>query len=135
MLLLAIFLVLALAFIQAFLPGAYLAKQVGPEVQMGPRDKLPPPTPELSRAQNALRNLHETLPIFLTLAILSIVLGEAGWLTLLGAWIFLIGRIGHVICYLKGLSPWRSIAFTVAFLGLVLLALPLLPYIWNGTGA
>ena len=135
MLILVIFLVLALAFIQAFLPGAYLAKQVGPAMQMGPRDKLPPPTPELSRAQNALRNLHETLPIFLTLAILSVVLGEAGWMTLLGAWTFLAGRIGHVVCYLRALSPWRSIAFTAAFVGLILMALPLLPYIWTAIPA
>jgi uncharacterized MAPEG superfamily protein len=130
MLILVILLVLALLFIQAFLPGYLLVQQVGPEAQMGPRDNLPPPTPQLSRANNALRNLQETLPVFLTLAILSVVLGENGWMTLAGAWLYLAGRIGHVICYLRALSPWRSVAFMVAFAGLVLMGLPILAQAW-----
>ncbi|WDR03143.1 MAPEG family protein [Devosia algicola] len=128
--LLIIFLVLVLAVFQAFLPGKYLVDQVGPESQMGPRDNLPPPTPKLSRAQNALRNFHETLPVFVTLSVLSIVLGEQEWLSLLGAWLFLIGRVGHVVCYLKALSPWRSVAFMTALIGLLLMAIPLIPHIW-----
>lgn len=132
MLILVILLVLVLLFVQAMLPGQLLVKQVGTEAQMGPRDNLPPPTPELARANNALRNLQETLPIFLTLAILSVVLGENGWMTIVGAWMYLIGRIAHFVCYMRGLSPWRSIAFVVAFLGLMLMGLPMLGQAWTG---
>lgn len=128
---LIIFLVLALVLAQAMVPSAYLTLQLGSQVQMGPRDDLPPPSRELGRAQRALANLHETLPIFLTLSILSVLLGEAGALSLAGGWIYLLGRIAYVPCYILGLSPWRSVCFSIAFLGLVLLALPLLPHIWG----
>ncbi len=126
-----IFCVLLLTFVQALIPGVYLSQQVGKEVQQGPRDELPPPSIPLKRSQAALRNLHETLPILLTLAVLSIVFAEQGIVSQLGAALFLIGRIAHVVCYIRGLSPWRSIAFSVAFFGLVLLAIPLVPHMWS----
>lgn len=128
--LLIIFLVLLLLLVQAFLPGRYLVEQVGSAEQIGPRDDLPPPSKELGRSRRALANLQETLPIFLTLAILSIVLGQQGWLSLAGGAIYFLGRVGHVFCYMAGLSPHRSICFAISLLGLVLLALPLVPYIW-----
>lgn len=129
--LLMIFLVLLLLLIQIALPGRYLTAQVGNEVQIGPRDDLPKPTRELGRARRALANLQETLPIFLSFAVLSIVLGEQGWLSLAGAGLYLVARIGHCYCYLRGLTPWRSICFLASLIGMVLLLLPLLPHLWN----
>lgn len=128
--LLMIFLVLLLLLVQVMLPGNYLTKQIGSQGQMGPRDNLPEPTVELSRSRRALANLQETLPIFLTLAVLSIVLGEQGWLSLIGAVLYFCGRVAHVYCYMKGLSPWRSVSFLVALIGCVLIALPLIHHIW-----
>src|SRR5690606_30701392 len=101
------------------------------EVQIGPRDDLPKPTRELGRARRALANLQETLPIFLSFAVLSIVLGEQGWLSLAGAGLYLLARIGHCYCYMRGLSPWRSICFLISLVGLLLLAIPLLPHLWG----
>ena len=126
-----IFLVLLLLLVQASLPGRYLTEQVGTEAQMGPRDDLPPPSRDLARSRRALANLQETLPIFLTLAVISVALGEQGWLSLAGAGLYLAGRIVHVFCYMKGLSPWRSISFLVALLGCLLIAIPLVPHIWR----
>ena len=129
--LLIIFLVLLLLVVQVQLPGKYLTDQVGIKAQMGSRDDLPEPSVELSRARRALNNLQETLPMFLTLAVLSIVLAEQGWLSIAGAALYFVGRCAHLVCYLKGLSPWRSIAFGVALLGIVLMAIPLVPHIWS----
>jgi uncharacterized MAPEG superfamily protein len=131
MILLAILLVLVLLLVQAQMIGALLSKQVGAQQQTGPRDNLPEPTVELGRARRALANLQETLPIFLTLATLSIVLGEQGWISAIGAWLYLLARIGHVICYMRGLSPWRSICFLLSVIGNLILAIPLVPHIWN----
>ena len=122
-----IFLVLALLLVQAALPGHYLLKQVGPERQMGPRDDLPPPTPPLSRSRNALRNLQETLPIFLSLALLNVALGTTNWLALAGAATYLVARVIYLGCYMMGLSPWRSVSWTAALIGMALMAVPLLP--------
>ena len=129
--LLMIFLVLVLLLVQAFLPGKFLADQVGPDGQMGPRDNLPEPTAELSRSRRALANLQETLPIFLALAILSIVFDEQGWLSLLGAVAYFVARIAHLICYMKALSPWRSISFLISLIGNLLIAVPLVAHIWS----
>ena len=78
----------------------------------------------LSRSRRALANLQETLPIFLALAILSIVFDEQGWLSLLGAGAYFVARIAHLICYMKALSPWRSIFFLISLIGNVLIAIP-----------
>jgi len=129
--LLLIFLVLLLLLVQAQLPGKYLTDQVGAHGQMGPRDNLPEPTTELARSRRALANLQETLPVFLTLAILSIVLGEQGWLSLVGGALYFLGRCAHVVCYMRALSPWRSVFFGVALIGVILMAIPLVPHIWS----
>ncbi len=129
--LLIIFLVLILLLVQVMLPGRYLTEQVGNAVQTGPRDELPEPTRELARSRRALANLQETLPVFLTLAILSIVLGEQGWLSLAGGAVYFLARSGHVICYIRGLSPWRSICFLLGVLANVAMAIPLVPHIWS----
>lgn len=129
--LLAIFLVLLLLLVQVHLPGRYLTEQVGTQAQIGPRDNLPEPTQALARSRRALANLQETLPIFLSFAVLSIVLGEQGWLSLLGAGVYFVFRVSHVICYMRGLSPWRSISFLIALLGLVAMVVPLVPHIWQ----
>lgn len=128
--LLIIFLVFVLVLVQVLMPSFFLTKQVGSESQMGPRDDLPEPSQALARSRRALNNLQETLPIFLTLAVLAMVLAEQGWLALLGGALYLVGRVGHVVCYMAGLSPWRSIAFVGSLIGLLVMALPLLPHIW-----
>lgn len=129
--LLIIFAVLFLLLVQVALPGRYLAKQVGNHVQIGPRDDLPEPSRDLARSRRALANLQETLPIFLTLAILSITVGEQGWLSLAGGALYFLARSAHAYCYLRGLTPWRSLSFLAALLGTLLMALPLLPHLWS----
>lgn len=129
--LLIIFLVLLLLLVQVFLPGHYLVQQVGTAAQMGPRDALPEPNQALGRARRAVNNLQETLPIFLTLGVLSIVLGEQGGFSLLGGVLYLLGRVAHAVCYMRGLSPWRSISFMVALVGMGAMLIPLLGHIWS----
>jgi uncharacterized MAPEG superfamily protein len=129
--LMIIFLVLFLLLIQVALPGRYLTEQVGTETQIGPRDDLPEPSQDLGRSRRALANLQETLPIFLTLAILSILLGEQGWLSLAGGAIYFLARSAHAYCYMRGLVPWRSVSFIASLFGNLLLAIPLLPHLWS----
>lgn len=126
-----IFLVLLLLLVQVSLPGRLLTEQVGVDAQVGPRDDLPEPSRDLARSRRALGNLQETLPMFLTLAILSIVLDEQGWLSLAGAGLFLVARVSHAYCYMKGLSPWRSISFLAALVGMLLMVISLVPHIWR----
>lgn len=109
---------LLLLLVQGGLIGSLLTRQVGSSNQMGNRDTLPEPTVELGRARRAMTNFQETLPIFLTVSVLLIVFRIDWWLVHLGAILYLAGRIGHLFCYMKGLTPWRSIAFGVAMAGI-----------------
>jgi uncharacterized MAPEG superfamily protein len=129
--LLLIFLVLLLVLYQSGLPAQYLTRQVGVEAQIGPRDDLPEPTIEIARARRAFNNLQETLPIFLTLAVLSIIYQESGWLSLLGAGLYFVARVVHFLCYMRGLTPWRSIAFGFSMLGIFITAVPIIPHLWS----
>lgn len=130
--LLVIFAVLLLLFYQTMLPGALLTRQIGAKGQMGPRDDLPEPTQDLSRARRALANLQETLPIFLTLAVLTIIYGTQGGLALVGGWLYFAARVAHVVCYMRKLSPWRSIAYAVSLVALILMAIPFVPSLIGG---
>ncbi len=103
---------------QGSLIGSLLTKQIGSSDQMGARDDLPPPSVELGRARRAMTNLQETLPIFLTVGLLLIIHQIDWWLTHLGAVLYLAGRAAHLVCYMKALSPGRSMAFGAAMLGL-----------------
>ncbi len=123
--LLALLAGLVLLWVLTLIPGRALARQVGNAAQMGPRDNLPPPSPEVIRAQNVLRNFVETLPIFLTLGLLTLHFEVSAGTATLGACIYLAARVAHAVCYLLGLSPWRSIAYLVAMIGLVVMAVPL----------
>jgi uncharacterized MAPEG superfamily protein len=127
--LLAILATLALLWILTIIPGRALTKQVGTKEQMGPRDNLPPPSQELIRARNTLANFLETLPIFMTLALLTLHFGVADGLATIGAYVYLVARIVHAVCYLRGLSPWRSLAYLVGLVGLFIMAIPLLQFV------
>lgn len=129
--LLIAFLVLLLLLVQVGLPGHYLTEQVGSDAQMGPRDDLPEPSRALSRSRRALANLQETLPVFLTLAVLSIVLEEQGWLSLTGGALYFVARAAHAYCYMKGLTPWRSLCFLASLSGILLMLIPLVPHLWS----
>lgn len=128
--LLLIFFVLLLLVVQVLLPGKFLTDQLGMAAPAGTRDDLPEPTRALSRSRRALSNLQETLPIFLTLAVLSLVFGEEGWLSIAGGVVYLLARVAHVICYIGGIVPWRSISFVISLLGMIAMAVPLIPHIW-----
>ena len=118
---------LALLLFQTLLTGSLLAKQVGAADQTGTRDELPEPTVELGRAQRAVANFQETLPIFLTIALLVVVKGVGGTLVQLGGLLYIAGRIAHLYCYMKALSPWRSYAYGVSMIGILLLVIALVP--------
>ncbi len=109
---------LLLLLVQGGLIGSLLTRQVGSSNQMGSRDTLPEPTVELARARRAMTNLQETLPIFLTIGILLIVFRIDWWLVHVGAILYLVGRVSHLVCYMKALTPWRSISFGVAMVGI-----------------
>jgi uncharacterized MAPEG superfamily protein len=72
------------------------------------------------RAQRASANLYETLPIFITLMLLGVILDVD--LTLLGSvWIAL--RVLFLMCYLGGIKIVRSGIWIASVIALIMMAL------------
>jgi uncharacterized MAPEG superfamily protein len=120
--------VLALLFFQTLLPPAirYAAsgKRLGEvtAAALGPRDRPLPMPPAGERAQRALANLFEGLPIFLTLALLSLILGAATGLATAGAAVFFFARVAYVPCYVFAIAGLRSAVWAVGVIGLLMMA-------------
>lgn len=72
------------------------------------------------RAQRASANLYETLPIFITLMLLGVILDVD--LTLSGSvWIAL--RVLFLMCYLSGIKIVRSGIWIASVIALIMMAL------------
>lgn len=120
--------VLSLYLVHLFIPSLVRLVQpgVGLPVYVGSRDNLPPLPPVGGRADRAGRNFAESLPFFLTAAILTIVSGTETGLALVGAQIFFWGRLAYLALYLMAV-PWlRSFMWAIAFAGIIVMAWPLL---------
>lgn len=125
---------LALLFGQSLLPAAIRYASNGRPLAanftdaLGARDVPLPTVPRAERASRALANLLESLPIFLTLALLVLVLGADGTLARLGATVFVIARVLYVPCYVLGVFALRSVVWMAGGVGLMLLLAAVLPF-------
>lgn len=126
---LLILLVLALFVFQTLLPAGfrYMGRDGGRQLgtALGPRDDQPPPSRTGGRAERALANMQEALPVFLTLALLNLFLGT-GDLATTGATVFLVARVLYVAAYLAGVYGLRTLIWAISVVGLVLMLIPVL---------
>ncbi len=114
--------VLVLALVQILLFDVARTGQYGLKWNMSPRDQadMPPLSDMAKRLERAQANLFETLPIFIGAILIAHVSERANDLTALGAHLYLFGRIAYVPLYAFGLSPWRSLAWIVSLVGLLM---------------
>lgn len=127
---LLILLVLALFVIQTLLPNRFREPTpAGSDSKLaealGPRDDQPPLTRIGGRAQRALANMHEALPVFLALALLNLILGT-GALATTGATVFFVARLLYVPAYLIGVPGIRTLIWMAGIVGLVMMLIPIL---------
>ena len=97
--------------------------QVGMPPLMGNRDGLAEFTGWVGRAHRAHRNMLESLVLFAALVLVAHAAGRENAMTALGAQLFLWGRAAYAVIYLVGIPYLRTAAWTVAFVGLVLIFL------------
>jgi uncharacterized MAPEG superfamily protein len=90
-------------------------------VALGSRDREPPLSPIGGRAQRALENMHEALPVFLTLAILHVVQQTQAPLAGHGAALFFVARLLYVPAYIAGIPGVRSAVWVVSWIGLAMM--------------
>jgi len=127
---LLILLVLALFVVQTLLPGRF--REPSPDggkgklvENLGNRDHVRPLTVVGERAARALANMQEALPVFLTLALLNMIVGTAAASAVTGATLFLIARVLYVGIYISGIAVVRTVLWGVSWIGLVMMLVPL----------
>ena len=77
----------------------------------------------LQRVNKSTGNLYESLPAFLALALLSLVLGVD---TSSAACVWLIARVGHLIFYVAGIGLLRTASWLISLGALVCMACALI---------
>ena len=77
----------------------------------------------LQRVNKSTANLYESLPAFLALALLSLVLGVD---TSSAACVWLIARVGHLIFYVVGIGLLRTASWLISLGALVCMACALI---------
>jgi len=128
---LVVLLVLALFVLQTLLPTRF-REPPAPGSQsviaeaFGNRDHQRPHTVVGLRGVRALANMQEGLPVFITLALLNLIVTPGAPLALTGAWIFLIARVLYVAIYLAGVPVLRTLCWLAGLVGLAMMVAPLL---------
>jgi len=103
--------------------AAFAGGSVGVDFLGSTRDKRPEPQGvKYPRATRALANYLENFLPFLAADLGLIVTNQTGgW----GATIWILARIAYLPLYVMGVTPWRSIAWAVGVVGLVMMWLRL----------
>ncbi|MBO9402586.1 MAPEG family protein [Shimia sp. R9_3] len=107
---------LILYFVQTLLPVTFRYR--GNPASFNARDEMPATTVLVGRAERALVNVGEAMILFLPLALLTLNVEGA----VLGATIFLLARVAHVVLYLTGVPYLRTIVWAISLVGLVMMA-------------
>ena len=79
----------------------------------------------VNRARRAHSNMVENLAPFAALVLVAHVAGKANATTAMGAELFVIARIAHLIVYVAGIPVLRTVVFSVGTLGEVMILLQL----------
>jgi uncharacterized MAPEG superfamily protein len=87
---------------------------------VGPRDTPIPVAGVAARMDRAYRNFLETFPIFAAVLLAVAVQGKSGNLSHWGALIYVIARIVYIPLYAGGVKYFRTAAWTVSIVGIVL---------------
>ncbi len=111
--------VLAMIQVVVAVVGAML--QVGLPVLAGNRENIPDILGWAGRAGRAHRNMLESLVLFAALVLTAHTAGISNAMTVLGAQLFLWGRVAYAVVYVAGV-PWaRTAAWAAAVLGMLMI--------------
>lgn len=102
-------------------------RQYGVQWNIGPRDEdVPSPQPIVGRLARAQANFFETFPLFVAaVLIVSVAHLNDRW-TVIGAWLWLGGRVAYLPLYAMGVKGIRTAAWMVSIVGIAMLLTPAL---------
>ena len=114
-----------LTLIQVIIVAVGATLQVGLPVLAGNRDNMPDIQGWAGRAARAHRNMLENLVLFVAVVLSAQAVGVSNTMTVLGAQLFLWGRVAYAVLYIAGV-PWaRTGAWAVSVLGMLLILMQL----------
>lgn len=122
-----VLLVVALYTLQIFLQ-VFSRFGLDMRASMGNRDNSKNISVIAGRIERAKNNMLETLPVFIALALLTIIKDENSNMAMKGALVFLIARIIYVPAYISGIPVIRSLIWMVGIGGLMIMAIPLVKF-------
>ena len=118
---------LAVYVVNVFLPATLYLPREGLIAHLGSRDNLPDADALTGRARRSLANMQESLPIFLALALLAMIVPDADMAqALLGAQIWVIARVVYMVMYLISITGLRSAVWTVGVIGNIIQVMALI---------
>lgn len=113
----------ALLVFHILLQGMLSTRELGSAWNAGPRDEPRQPAGMIAgRAARASANFRETYPAFVALALSLVITGDPAGYGLAGAWLWFVARLVYLPLYLAGVPYIRSLVWTVALLGLAIMA-------------
>lgn len=116
-----------LLFVQIALQSITMTRELGSAYNASPRDQEPKLTNVYAgRCERALRNLLETYPAFVGLALALAVTGKTGGWGAWGAELWFGARIVYVVLYVAGIPYIRSLVWSAAAAGLLMMLVRLL---------
>lgn len=111
----------ALGFVYLNVQAGLYRRQAGILQANGVRDDDPEPDVLTGRGTRALRNFYETFPLFAVLVLAVELSGGQDAFTFWGVTVYFWCRVAYLPLYVLGISPARSIVWTISVLGLVAL--------------
>ena len=115
-------LAIVLGFVQLFLAAHVVTSERGIAWNVGPRDETKPLQSKLAgRLDRAFKNFMETFGFFAVAVLMAAALGRHNGQTMLGAELYLAGRIVYLPLYAMGIPVVRTIAWAAATIGIVLI--------------
>jgi uncharacterized MAPEG superfamily protein len=116
-----------LVLLHIILQAASSSSELGLPYAMSSRDEgRQPRSLYAGRTSRALRNLLETYPVFVGLALALVISGKAGGVGEIGAEIYLAARVLYLIVYAAGVSVVRTLLWAASILGLIMMLVRLL---------
>jgi uncharacterized MAPEG superfamily protein len=110
-----------LGFVHIIVSAIATTHQYGSKWNLSPRDAPMPPLQTMAgRLQRALHNFLETFPLFAVAVLIADATNRHGWMAVWGSQIYFYARVIYLPIYAAGISVVRTIVWSVAALGIVM---------------
>jgi uncharacterized MAPEG superfamily protein len=116
-----------LGFVHIIVSATATTCQYGSKWNLSARDDQMPPLGRVAgRLQRALHNFLETFPLFAVAVLIADATNRHGWLADWGSQIYFYARVIYLPLYAAGIPVVRTLVWTVATLGIVMVLLALI---------